>query len=193
MPLIPLLLQAAPFLANLILGDKTGDAVQKVADIAGQVLGVPGTDHDALASALTKMDGPTAAALQTKLTEFAHDETMARLDADKAERQQQHDEIMGRIADVANARAQTIALAQAGSPLAWGSAVISALVLVTFAIVLRMVLTKAIPDGQESLVYIMLGALTTMATGVVGYWVGSSSGSAMKTDLLSKAPPVPKH
>ncbi len=33
---------------------------------------------------------------------------------------------------------------------------------------------------------LMLGALTTMATAVVSYWVGSSAGSAAKDKLLRR-------
>ena len=36
---------------------------------------------------------------------------------------------------------------------------------------------------------VLLGTLAAMATSTVGYWVGSSAGSAQKTDLLYRSAP----
>lgn len=36
----------------------------------------------------------------------------------------------------------------------------------------------------------LLGTLAAMATNTVGYWVGSSAGSAQKTDMLYRSAPV---
>jgi hypothetical protein len=36
----------------------------------------------------------------------------------------------------------------------------------------------------------LLGTLAAMATSVVSYWVGSSAGSAQKTDLLYRSNPA---
>jgi hypothetical protein len=190
--LIPALLQAAPFLANLIFGDKTGDVVAKAAGIAGQVLGVDGASPDAVTAALAKADPKALAELQTKLAQFAHEETMAKLAAEQADRQREHDEMLARIEDVSSARAQTTDLAKLGSAIAWGAPLVSVVVLATFFWVLEIVLSQKIPQGQENLVYIMLGALTTMATGVVGYWVGSTAGSSHKNEMLARMIPPGK-
>jgi len=87
--------------------------------------------------------------------------------------------------DRADARAQTVQLAQAGSRISWGAPVVSTIVLVTFGIVLYRVLSQ--PTGAiDQNATLMLGALTTMASAVVSYWVGSSAGSAAKDKLLRK-------
>lgn len=88
--------------------------------------------------------------------------------------------------DRADARSQTVELAKAGSRIAWGAPAVSLVVLATFGAVLALVLTKSIPTGQETTVSLMLGALTTMATAVVSYWVGSSAGSKAKDELLRR-------
>ena len=117
---------------------------------------------------------------------------MAKLAAEQADRQREHDEMLARIEDVSSARAQTTDLAKLGSAIAWGAPLVSVVVLATFFWVLEIVLSQKIPQGQENLVYIMLGALTTMATGVVGYWVGSTAGSSHKNEMLARMIPPGK-
>lgn len=69
-------------------------------------------------------------------------------------------------------------------------ATVSIIVLLTFLAALGLVLTKSLPAGSEQIANVMLGYLGAMATGVVSYWVGSSAGSAKKTELLAMAQPV---
>lgn len=47
-----------------------------------------------------------------------------------------------------------------------------------------MVLTRTVPAGSRELANILLGTLAAMASSVVGYWVGSSAGSARKDAVL---------
>lgn len=54
-----------------------------------------------------------------------------------------------------------------------------------FALLYFFVFNK-IPEGNESLLNIAVGALISSFTGVVGYFFGSSAGSANKTDLIAK-------
>lgn len=170
-PLIPLLVSLAPTVASWIFGDKTGKAVEQVTDIATRIFGTD--DAGAIERAIAT---DPAKALEFKT---------ALIKAESEARRMEHDELIARIQDVASARAQTVELAKAGSVIAWGAPIVSIIVLATFGWVLKMVLTATIPAGQENLIYIMLGALTTMATGVVGYWVGSTAGSAQKTSLIA--------
>lgn len=88
--------------------------------------------------------------------------------------------------DRGSARSQTVELAKAGSPIAWGAPIISMLVLGVFGVVLYRVVTGADGAGANPNATLMLGALTTMASAVVSYWVGSSAGSAAKNALLMK-------
>jgi hypothetical protein len=66
----------------------------------------------------------------------------------------------------------------------WGAPVVSVVVLVSFGTVMWVAMTRALPTGSETIVNMLLGTMAAMATSVVAYWVGSSAGSAAKTDLL---------
>jgi len=79
-----------------------------------------------------------------------------------------------------------VALAQSHSAIAWAPAVVSAIVLVTFGIVMYSALTRSLPSGSETILNMLLGTLAAMSTSVVSYWVGSSVGSARKDDRLAQ-------
>ncbi|AWJ82693.1 hypothetical protein TSH58p_03660 [Azospirillum sp. TSH58] len=166
--LVPVLL---PEVARAALG--TGETAQKVGEAAVSVVSaVTGLPITTLADAERAV-----AAVQTdpaKLAELYRqqgDQVVALLRLDNEDR--------------ADARAQTVQLAQAGSRISWGAPVVSAIVLVTFGVVLYRVLSQ--PAGAiDQNATLMLGALTTMASAVVSYWVGSSAGSAAKDKLLRK-------
>jgi glycerol uptake facilitator-like aquaporin len=66
----------------------------------------------------------------------------------------------------------------------WGSVLISAIVTFGFFAMLYLVIKNDIPAGSRDLANIMLGSLGTSFTAVVGYWVGSSIGSARKDAAL---------
>lgn len=174
--LLPLLLDLAPTTAAWIISDKTGNASRQVLDIAREMFGTddPRKVAQAIAEDLEK--------------EFAF--RKAVIEAEGAERQRAHDEIAARLKDLSSSQSPNLAFARAVSIVAWGAAVVSVCVLLTFGFVLWVVLTKKVPSGQESLIYVMLGALTTMAAGVVGYWVGSTPASDHK-DVLTRRPIVP--
>jgi hypothetical protein len=75
-----------------------------------------------------------------------------------------------------------------------GAVIVSAIVLVTFGTVVTVALIQAVPESSKDTLNLLLGALTTMATSVVSYWVGSSAGSASKSetiDRLTGATPPP--
>lgn len=69
----------------------------------------------------------------------------------------------------------------------WGIVVISIVVLVVYGAMLGCLLTFTIPPSALALANIMLGSLSTMATAVVQYWVGSSSSSRSKDSMLAEA------
>lgn len=66
------------------------------------------------------------------------------------------------------------------TPVTW----ISTVVLVLFGMATAMMFLWPVPSGAETILNVLLGTLGAMAVQVVGYWVGSSSGSARKTELL---------
>jgi uncharacterized BrkB/YihY/UPF0761 family membrane protein len=111
---------------------------------------------------------------------------MAVMQAEADARRQEFDTLQAQLADVQNARNQTVKLAEAGSVIAWGAPIISILITVGFFAMLYVVIRQEIPESSQTLANIMLGSLGTSFTAVVGYWVGSSAGSAQKTNALEK-------
>lgn len=180
--LLPALFSLAPTLIDLFAGDKTGAVAKKVVEVAGNVIGVQG-DAVTVDRAIAGLPPEKRVELQLAMAKLAADERAAQ-------RKAELDEVVARFADTASARAQTVDLAKIGSPIAYGAALVSALVLVTFGLVLFLILTEKVPAGQEALLNVMLGALTTMASAVVGYWVGSSAGSARKDTIIAASPAV---
>lgn len=63
-------------------------------------------------------------------------------------------------------------------------AIISLAVLALWAYVQLALMRDAIPDGNRDLVLRMLGVLDAAVLTVLTYWLGTSVGSARKTDLL---------
>lgn len=178
-------LGAGQWLTDHVLGAK-GAAVASAVVAATQAA----TGGSTTAAAIAGLDPDKQAVLRVQLAQIAAQQA----DADRAERDAARAadtaRIQAAIADTASARAQTIALAQAGSKLAWGPVVISGVVLVTFGGVLTLTLTRSLPAGSETLLNMMLSTLATMSVGVVSYWVGSSSGSAQKSADLANSVPI---
>jgi hypothetical protein len=172
MPFLPLLLGLAPTVASWIMGDKTGAAVSKITGIAQDLLGT--SDAAGIERAIA---ADPNLALQFK---------MAVMQAEADARRQEFDTLQAQLADVQSARNQTVKLAEARSAIAWGAPIISILITVGFFAMLYVVIRQEIPESSQTLANIMLGSLGTSFTAVVGYWVGSSAGSAQKTNALEK-------
>jgi hypothetical protein len=172
MPFLPLLLGLAPTVASWLMGDKTGAAVTKITGIAQDLLGT--SDAAGIERAIA---ADPNLALQFK---------MAVMQAEADARRQEFDTLQAQLADVQSARNQTVRLAEAGSVIAWGAPIISILITIGFFAMLYVVVRQEIPESSQTLANIMLGSLGTSFTAVVGYWVGSSAGSAQKTNALEK-------
>ena len=139
---------------------------------------VRGADEPA-AQAAALADPELAGQLRVQLARIAATQAAAAESAAEAR-------LTAQLADVANARATTLQLAQSGSTIAWGAPVTSLVVLATSGGVVSLVLLHAIPPGSGPVLNVLLGTLAAMATNVVGYWVGSSAGSARKDDRLAR-------
>lgn len=172
LPLIPLLLGLAPTVASWIAGDKTGAAIGKVTGIAREILGTD--DVGAIERAI--------AADPEKALQFRIAVVQAEADARRVE----FETLQAQLADVQSARHQTVELARAGSAIAWGAPIMSALITVGFFVMLYLVIRKEIPEGSRDLANIMLGSLGASFAAVTAYWVGSSAGSAQKTAALER-------
>ena len=158
--LLPILAKYAPSLVGLAFG---GSASAVATKVEAAVRDVFGTTDAAEVQAQVTADPAKADALK------------ARLDAET-------EQLRTELADVADARATSLALAQARSPLAWGSPVISVIVVSAFAAVASVVVVEY---GVESPVgQLIAGALIAKFGTVVDYWLGSSKGSADRVDQI---------
>jgi protein-S-isoprenylcysteine O-methyltransferase Ste14 len=65
-----------------------------------------------------------------------------------------------------------------------GAVVVSTIVLLGFFGVSALLFWRALPEGSHEVALVVLGGLTQMAGTAVGYWLGSSMGSAQKTAII---------
>lgn len=140
--------------------------VQTVAAVTGS--------SDPVAQAAAVSDPQVAADLRVQLSQIAADQQAAQL------------------ADVANARQQTVTLAQGGSKIAWGAPVISIVVVAGFfGAFAALMWVQAIDDaGVSAMINMMTGGLVAGLSTVLSYWLGSSAGSARKTELMAATTPA---
>ena len=181
LPLIPLAISIAPEIAKWLFGDKAEKTTAAVAQAVQVVTGVDVNAPNGAAAAQAALAGKPELAMQMR-TQLAQIAATAEADARKTEL----DQLQAMLADTASARAQTVALAQAKSPIAFGAPLVSIVVLVTFAIVMTVAITRTMPSGSETVLTMLLGSLAAMATSVVSYWVGSSVGSARKDEHFAR-------
>ena len=64
--------------------------------------------------------------------------------------------------------------------------VLGGLITVGFFVLLYLLLLSAVPEENKEILNIVVGALIGSFTSIVGYFYGSSLGSADKNDLLRK-------
>jgi hypothetical protein len=191
LPFIPLALSLAPQLLKSIFGDRGAAVSKNVAEAIQTVTNVNPTTPEGVAAAQAAIasNPELAAQLQQKLAEIAATrEAEANREAD-ASRQSDLEDLKVRVADIGNARQQTMTLASNHSPLALGAPILSGIILVAFGSVLLVMLTaqKTISHDVLPLANVMLGTLAAMSTQVANYWLGSSSGSATKNTMLADA------
>ena len=177
------------------LGTIAGGLIGLAASLAGHVL--PDSAKPALSAAAQAITGVSDEAGQVAAIvsdpsvaeSFRVSALQIQADAEAARDQALNDRISAALADVADARKTTVALASTGSKIAWGPPVVAFVVLVTFGIAIWVVLFYGIPAGSEATANLLLGTLATMSVSVVGYFVGSSAGSAEKQRLLAGGKP----
>lgn len=62
--------------------------------------------------------------------------------------------------------------------------IISVIVLAGFSVVTFLAMKPELAGVKESVVLFLLGSWSTLATGVVGYWVGSTASSKQKDETI---------
>lgn len=164
--LAPLLARWIPDIVGWLGGD---DAEKVAAGVVGAVQAVAGSnDLTTMAAALE--DPSKAADIALGLARISAEREAKRLDTQTAE-------IVARLKDTADARAQTVALVAKGSRLAWMPAIITFLLLAVFGVTLWVVFTGHIPKDNTRMADQLIGGLYTLVTTSVSYWVGTSRGA----------------
>ena len=189
--LIPLVLTLAPQLAGAIFGSKGADTTAKVAAVVQTVVGAaadlssPGGAEAAVAHLQAN---PSAAAdLSAKLADL-HAQVQKDMDAEaEAVRKDALDDLKARLGDAASARDMAAQLAQAHSGLAYGSVIVSVIIVAAFGWTTWSVLTSHLSASDGQFGSILVGTLAAMASQVANYWLGSSVSSTAKNALLANA------
>lgn len=65
-------------------------------------------------------------------------------------------------------------------------AIVSVIVLAGFCAISFLAMKPELAGVKESVVLFLLGAWSTMAAGVVSYWVGSSNSSSKKDETIAR-------
>lgn len=166
----------APGLATALGGPLAGAVVGIIAD---KVLGRPGASQEDVAAALASghLTGEQIVALKEAENSFAVE--MAKVDQARE---------AAFIDDTKSARQQTVELAEAKSPIAWGAPMVSALIVSGyFFCIYQLFIVKAdLPNNTFQLLSVMFGALSLAFGQVCNYWLGSSAGSKRAGDAVRK-------
>ena len=67
---------------------------------------------------------------------------------------------------------------------------LAALVVLVFFTLAFIVFKWALPNENKEIAYLVIGAMTMNFGDVVAYYFNSTKGSAEKTDIISKMPPI---
>jgi hypothetical protein len=189
--LIPLVLQLAPQLAGMIFGSKGAEATTKVAAVVQTVVGdvadlmAPG--GVAAAVAHIQSNPQVASDLASKLSDLQLEMQKEQDAAAATLRQDALDELKAELGDTSSARDMAASLAQAHSGLAYGSMVVSVVIVLAFGWTTYAVLTNHLSTSDGQFGSVLVGTLAAMATQVANYWLGSSLGSSTKNALLASA------
>ena len=189
--LIPLVLSLAPQLAGMIFGSKGADATAKVATVVQTVVGTAAdlSAPGGVAAAVAHIQANTQASsdLAAKLADLHLQMQQEQDQAAEALRQDALVDLKARLADTGSAREMATELAKAHSGLAYGSVVVSVVIVAAFGATTYAVLSGHLSATDAQFGSVLVGTLAAMATQVANYWLGSSQSSNAKNVLLANA------
>lgn len=154
------------------------------APLLGTVIGGPvGTLAGAAIGALAEALGTAATpdAVKTAIETQPGAATIVR-DVEAAKSPEYMAELSARLADVQDARATTVKLVEAGNWSGSMPAVLAIIVTLMFAVTLGILFFKVVPESQ--IAFMMIGAVISEFRGVLGYFFGTSAGSARNGEAL---------
>lgn len=166
--LIQTLIKAGAPLLGTVVGGPVGALAGAAIGALADALGTPAT-AEAVNAAIKS--GPSAVAI------------VKQVEAEKAP--ELHADLQAILRDRQNAREHTLALVDKGSVIAWGAPAVSVIVVIGF-IALSWMAMNPTQGVRPDVVLYLLGAWQSLATAVVGYWIGSSAGSASKEVALKQ-------
>jgi hypothetical protein len=67
----------------------------------------------------------------------------------------------------------------------WGAIIVSVLVMAGFGAALALLFLAKLPTEGRDMALLLYGGINSMASAIVGYWVGSSMGSSRKDQTIS--------
>lgn len=178
-PLIAFALGMAPELAKGLSGDNADAVGSAVTDAIQRTVGT--TDPDAAGAAIAK-DPVVAATVRVALARIC-------VGIEQEARSGELALLRVRLREVEPVL-PAHAITRLAGGLTSGPCLVSVLVLATFAVVMWAAMTRSLPTGSETMINLLMGTLSTMSASVVAYWVGSSAGSAAKTDMLFRSQPA---
>ena len=185
--LIALAAALAPELVRLVAGDRAGAVASTVANTVREVTG---TADPVAARAALDADPALVTTLRTRLAEIALDAERVAAAAESARDAARLETLRASLADLASARTAMTDLARTGSPLSWGPATVSTLVVIGFFAVLILLVTlggdAAFDPQVASVVNVTVGALGAAFAAVVNFWIGSSQGSREKDAIFGR-------
>ena len=178
-----LVLDIAPDIGWLLFGG-TGE---KTAGLVAQAVEtVTGTSDAEAAQKVLAQDPDAVSKLRLQLMAIVAQQQTEADRAAEAQRAADLAAIQAAAADRSGARGQTTALAQLHIGLARAPAMLSGIILLVFGILIFVVMTKnTLTTDSLPLANVLLGTVAAMATQVANYWLGSSSGSAAKSDQMA--------
>ena len=178
LPLIPLLAQVVPQIASWIGGDDAEDVARQVTGVVTAVAG--GTNEAALAAVMA--DPSQRAALTEQLARIAAERERIAEEARTAR-------LVAHLKDVSDARSHTVALAAAGSRIAWAAPVMSVVITSGFfaCVAMVFVIERHWDERTATILNTLLGAMTISFGQVCNYWLGSSRGSAAKDERAAES------
>jgi hypothetical protein len=184
----------APDLFGLIAPHLAGAHGAEVAQAVMTAVGAVAGDNPT-AAAVAGLTPELRASLSAQLATIALQAEQAKLTDAASDRATVLATLQATLGDVANARSQTLSLAQNGTRETWTPAILSYLVigmafLGSGALVWLLLASQGVPTVVVAIVSNVSGSMWALAGAAAQYWLGSSSGSARKDVMLYNSRPA---
>lgn len=177
--LAPLLARYIPDIVGWLGGD---DAEQVAGQVISVVQAATGSVDPEVASAALMSDPQRGADLALGLARISAEREKAKDAARLAA-------LQASLADVAGARAQTVALAGSGSKIAFAVPILSIVIVTGFfsCVIMVFLIDKSWDERTANLANVLFGGMLAAFTQVGNYWLGSTRDSALKDERNNAA------